>query len=373
MLGRVGTGAIPAEVTVETIFAALREPFSINGHDIEVSVSAGISMFPEHGTTFDVLLRRAETAMRAARSIARGSFRFYSEEMSKSEEERLALEADLRHAIRDGQLELHYQPKVDIASGRVRSAEALLRWRHPQRGFVPPNVFIPDRGRRRADSVDRRVGAAPGLRTNARVARLRNAAAARVRESVGEAVPSRRSDCCRVLGARRRAAAAWLSRAGADGKLDHARRRGERCDAAAAEHDGRAHLDRRLRHGLLEPQLSVAPAARQAEDRSQLRARAALESRRRRDREGDHFAGAQPAPRSRRGRCRDPGAAGASARARLRPVSRLLLQPGRAAGCVRGSAQAAARRKTGADRSRHAAHAEPHVRLHARTRRRKQA
>ena len=63
--------------------------------------------------------------------------------MSKSEEERLALEADLRHAIRDGQLELHYQPKVDIASGRVRSAEALLRWRHPKRGLVPPNVFIP--------------------------------------------------------------------------------------------------------------------------------------------------------------------------------------------------------------------------------------
>src|SRR6185503_7591175 len=143
VVARVGTGAIAAEVTVETIFAALREPFSIEGHDIEVALSAGISMFPAHGATFDVLLRRAETAMRAARSIARGSFRFYSEEMSKSEEERLALEADLRHAIRDGQLELHYQPKVDIASGRIRSAEALLRWRHPKRGLVPPNVFIP--------------------------------------------------------------------------------------------------------------------------------------------------------------------------------------------------------------------------------------
>ncbi len=143
VLSRVGTGVIPAEVTVETICAALREPFSIDGHDIEVAISAGISMFPQHGATFEVLLRRAETAMRAARSIARGSFRFYCEEMSRSEEERLALEADLRHAIRDDQLELHYQPKVDIASGRVRSAEALLRWRHPQRGLVPPNIFIP--------------------------------------------------------------------------------------------------------------------------------------------------------------------------------------------------------------------------------------
>jgi diguanylate cyclase (GGDEF)-like protein len=143
VLGRVGTGPIPAEVTVETIFAALREPFSIGGHDIEIAVSAGISMFPANGATCDVLLRRAETAMRAARSIARGTFRFFTDEMSKSEEERLALEADLRHAIRDGQLELHYQPKVDIASGRIRSAEALLRWRHPQRGLVPPNTFIP--------------------------------------------------------------------------------------------------------------------------------------------------------------------------------------------------------------------------------------
>ncbi|HEY7638281.1 MAG TPA: bifunctional diguanylate cyclase/phosphodiesterase [Steroidobacteraceae bacterium] len=143
VLARVGTGAVPAEVTVETIFAALREPFSIEGHDIEVAVSAGISMFPQDGATFDLLLRRGETAMRAARSVARGTFRFYCEEMSRSEEERVALEADLRGAIREGQFELHYQPKVDIASGRVRSAEALLRWRHPRRGLVPPNVFIP--------------------------------------------------------------------------------------------------------------------------------------------------------------------------------------------------------------------------------------
>jgi diguanylate cyclase (GGDEF)-like protein len=143
VLARVGTAAVPAEVTVETIFAALRDPFAIEGHDIEVAANAGISMFPRDGGTFDLLLRRAETAMRSARSVTHGTFRFYCEEMSKSEEERLALEADLRHAIRDGQLELHYQPKVDIASGRIRSAEALLRWRHPQRGMVPPNVFIP--------------------------------------------------------------------------------------------------------------------------------------------------------------------------------------------------------------------------------------
>lgn len=143
VLGRSRASATTAEVAIEELFGALREPFSIDGHDIHVFLSAGISMFPEHGTTFDLLLRRAETAMRHARKAARGSFRFYCEEMSRAEDERLALEGDLRHAIRDGQLALHYQPKVDIGSGRVRSAEALLRWHHPTRGLVPPDVFIP--------------------------------------------------------------------------------------------------------------------------------------------------------------------------------------------------------------------------------------
>jgi diguanylate cyclase (GGDEF)-like protein len=143
VLGRSAESAVAAEVAIEYVCAALREPFSIEGHDIQASVSAGISMFPEHGTTFDLLLRRAETAMRAARNCAPGTFRLYCEEMSKSEEDRLALEADLRHAIRDGQLALHYQPKVDISSGRVRSAEALLRWSHPTRGLIPPSIFIP--------------------------------------------------------------------------------------------------------------------------------------------------------------------------------------------------------------------------------------
>jgi diguanylate cyclase (GGDEF)-like protein len=143
VVGRSTHNPIAAEVAVECVQAALIEPFSIDGHDIRVSLSAGISMFPEHGKHFDLLLRRAESAMRAARSNGSGSFRFYSEELGKCEEERLALEADLRHAIRDGQLALHYQPKVDIANGRVRSAEALLRWQHPVRGLVPPKVFIP--------------------------------------------------------------------------------------------------------------------------------------------------------------------------------------------------------------------------------------
>src|SRR5690606_17459907 len=87
--------------------------------------------------------RRAEMALRCARTDSRGSYRFYALEMSDTADERLSLENDLRRALELGQLELHYQPKVDIATNRIRSAEALLRWRHPTRGLVPPNTFIP--------------------------------------------------------------------------------------------------------------------------------------------------------------------------------------------------------------------------------------
>jgi EAL domain-containing protein (putative c-di-GMP-specific phosphodiesterase class I) len=81
--------------------------------------------------------------MRYSKDIARGSFRFYTAEMSSFTDDKLAMENDLRHALELEQFELHFQPKVDIGTGRIRSAEALIRWRHPTRGLVVPNLFIP--------------------------------------------------------------------------------------------------------------------------------------------------------------------------------------------------------------------------------------
>jgi diguanylate cyclase (GGDEF)-like protein len=131
------------ERIVQKITDSLREPFVTRKLECHASLSIGVSLFPNDGATFETLLRRADVAMRSAKEGALGGYRFYSPEMSSIADNRLALETELRRALELEQLELHYQPKVDISTGRVRSAEALIRWRHPKRGLVPPSVFIP--------------------------------------------------------------------------------------------------------------------------------------------------------------------------------------------------------------------------------------
>jgi diguanylate cyclase (GGDEF)-like protein len=132
-----------AETVVGKVLEALRAPVKLESINLHASVSVGVSMYPLDGESFDELLKRAEIAMRYAKETARGAFRFYAADMSSFSGDHIALESELRRALELNQLELHYQPKVDISTGRVRSAEALVRWRHPERGLVPPNAFIP--------------------------------------------------------------------------------------------------------------------------------------------------------------------------------------------------------------------------------------
>jgi diguanylate cyclase (GGDEF)-like protein len=132
-----------AETIAIKVLEALQQPFQAAALSVHPSVSIGISMFPLDGDTFIKLLSRANSAMRHVKNSARGTFRFFAAEMGRSDDDQVTLENELREALDRGQLELHFQPKVDIATNRVRSAEALLRWRHPTRGMVPPNVFIP--------------------------------------------------------------------------------------------------------------------------------------------------------------------------------------------------------------------------------------
>ncbi len=113
------------------------------GIDVHISPSIGVAFYPADGTSVDTLLARADAAMYAAKERGRNSVQCYAPGMSTVTQERVRVESELHEALRSGQFELHYQPKVDTASGRINSAEALIRWRHPERGLLLPGDFIP--------------------------------------------------------------------------------------------------------------------------------------------------------------------------------------------------------------------------------------
>jgi diguanylate cyclase len=113
------------------------------GVNVHVSPSIGIALYPSDGASVDTLLARADAAMYHAKERGRNNALCYTQSMGAVTQERVKLESELHDALRDGQFELHYQPKVDTASGVINSAEALIRWRHPQRGLLLPAEFIP--------------------------------------------------------------------------------------------------------------------------------------------------------------------------------------------------------------------------------------
>lgn len=127
----------------DRICEQLRQPVSYLGQEFVVTPSIGISIFPHDGDNVEDLLKNADVAMYQAKGAGRNSVRFYSGTMSVRSLQRLELEADLRQALRNEDLELHYQPKLDIASGELAGVEALIRWRHPDGGYIPPGSFIP--------------------------------------------------------------------------------------------------------------------------------------------------------------------------------------------------------------------------------------
>jgi diguanylate cyclase (GGDEF)-like protein/PAS domain S-box-containing protein len=135
-----------ASMVANKLLAALNEPFLIEGHDLRVSASIGISVFPQDGNDAETLLRLADIAMYRAKQNASTDgehIAFYSQDMNKGMQERMRIESGLRQALGNGQLLLHYQPKFEISTGRIIGAEALVRWKHPERGLVPPAEFIP--------------------------------------------------------------------------------------------------------------------------------------------------------------------------------------------------------------------------------------
>jgi diguanylate cyclase (GGDEF)-like protein len=135
----------PSEVTalVERVFNAIREPFECLGHQVSTDASIGIALAPEHGLFLDDILKNADLAMYAAKSAGRRTYRFFEPEMDTQVKARRELEMDLRQAIADRALEVYYQPCVSLEDNAITGCEALLRWRHPQRGMISPAEFIP--------------------------------------------------------------------------------------------------------------------------------------------------------------------------------------------------------------------------------------
>jgi diguanylate cyclase (GGDEF)-like protein len=128
---------------VARIYRSIREPYECLGHRVATDASIGIALAPQHGGDLDQLLKNADLAMYAAKAAGRRTSRFFEPEMDARVKARRILEMDLRQAIIDGGLEVYYQPCVSLADNKITGCEALLRWRHPERGMIPPSEFIP--------------------------------------------------------------------------------------------------------------------------------------------------------------------------------------------------------------------------------------
>jgi diguanylate cyclase (GGDEF)-like protein len=125
------------------IVEAIAKPFSIEGREIFVTVSVGISIFPVDGDSVDALLKNADSAMYHAKEQGRNNFQFYSNALNAAANERLILEGELRHAIKRKEFVVYYQPQIDLRTGGIIGAEALVRWQHPRRGLLLPGEFLP--------------------------------------------------------------------------------------------------------------------------------------------------------------------------------------------------------------------------------------
>jgi diguanylate cyclase (GGDEF)-like protein/PAS domain S-box-containing protein len=132
-----------AKALAERIITSLAKPFEIDGGDISIGASIGIALAPEHDTGSDHLLKMADLALYRAKSAGRNGYCFFDPQMSEVASARQEIESDLRRAIQQNELELHYQPIVDAKTRKISSIEALVRWRHPTKGLIFPDLFIP--------------------------------------------------------------------------------------------------------------------------------------------------------------------------------------------------------------------------------------
>ena len=134
---------LDATEVAERVVASLQPGFQVAGHDVTARPSIGISVFPQDGQSTEALMQTADTAMYAAKHAGKNRYRYFAETMNAQVSERLRLETELRTALAEDQLELYYQPQIDLPGRHLVGAEALLRWNHPERGLLAPGQFLP--------------------------------------------------------------------------------------------------------------------------------------------------------------------------------------------------------------------------------------
>src|SRR5437879_7863594 len=128
---------------VRKIQEAMSPSFGLEGRDLHVTVSLGASIYPRDGEEFDILLRNAEAAMHRVKAAGRNGFQFYAAAMTRQATDRVELENELRLALGRNELEVHYQPQLALSDGGMVGVEALIRWQHRERGWIPPAQFVP--------------------------------------------------------------------------------------------------------------------------------------------------------------------------------------------------------------------------------------
>ncbi len=136
-------GSEDALAVLKNLIEPLRAPFVLGTHQLYVTASIGVSLSPVDGETSEELLRNAGVALNRAQSLGGNNYQFYQAEMNARALERLTMEGDLRRAIENGELRLHYQPQIDLSTRQLLGAEALIRWQHPKLGLLSPGKFIP--------------------------------------------------------------------------------------------------------------------------------------------------------------------------------------------------------------------------------------
>jgi predicted signal transduction protein with EAL and GGDEF domain len=137
------SGSEQAVAVAHTLLTAFSKPMDLSGHECRVTASIGIAMFPDDGTDEQTLMKNADIAMYLAKAEGKNDVKLFSPEIETQSIDRLEIESNLRRALERDELVLHYQPKVDVMSGKIAGVEALLRWHHPTLGLLQPIKFIP--------------------------------------------------------------------------------------------------------------------------------------------------------------------------------------------------------------------------------------